>query len=77
MTVAEFKNAVRERYFPTAARALTEAYLDDISVQIAVNSQITARKLRLFQYGLGLIAIAMATLFFPVTGWVVHKLGGA
>ena len=53
MTVAEFKNAVRERYFPTAARALTEAYLDDISVQIAVNSQITARKLRLFQYGLG------------------------
>jgi Pycsar effector protein len=76
MTVLEFKQAVRERYFPSEGKKLTEAYLHDITIQIVVNSQITARKLRLFQYGLGLIAVALATLFFPIVGWAVHKFWG-
>jgi Family of unknown function (DUF5706) len=58
MTVSEFQNAVRDNYYPQDARGVTDAYIRDLTVQIAVNSQITNRKLRLFQIGLWLVMIA-------------------
>jgi hypothetical protein len=58
MTVAEFQKAIRDNYFSQNSEAVTDAYIRDLTVQIAVNSQITNRKLRLFQIGLWLVMIA-------------------
>jgi hypothetical protein len=58
MTVSEFQKAVRDNYYPQDSGGITDAYIRDLMVQIAVNSQITNRKLRLFQIGLCLVMIA-------------------
>ena len=62
---AAYKERVRERYYPPENQSATRNYLDDLSVQIAVNSQITTRKLRFFNRG-ALVALAgLAVLAIP------------
>jgi hypothetical protein len=69
MTIAEYEQSVRERYYPPVGRGLSDAYLHDLIVQIAVNSQITRFKLRSFQVGLCLMAIAgLVVITASVTG---------
>jgi hypothetical protein len=77
MTTSEYEQAARERYSPSGEQRVTDDYIHDLLVQIAVNSQITCRKLRLFAHGLRLIAIAAAIAFFPIIGWAFHKFWGA
>jgi hypothetical protein len=62
---AAYKERIRERYYPPANESATRNYLDDLSIQIAVNSQITARKLGFFNRGAGFVLAALAVLAIP------------
>ncbi|WP_089175476.1 Pycsar system effector family protein [Bosea sp. AS-1] len=62
---AAYKERIRTRYFPPDDQSATQSYLDDLSVQIAVNSKITRRKLRFFNAGAGLVLAALAILAIP------------
>ncbi len=53
-----------KRYYPSGG-SHTDEYLHDLIVQIAVNSQIANRKMRLFSLGLCFILSASAALFLP------------
>lgn len=68
---AAYRERVRERYFPPEGESATRNYLDDLSVQITVNSQITASKLKLFNSGALSILVALITLAVPavITLW--------
>ena len=71
MTVSEFQKAVRDNYYPQGGRGVTDAYIRDLSIQIVVNSEITKRKLRLFQIGLWLVLVA-GVLFVSVTAMTLY-----
>jgi hypothetical protein len=62
---AAYKERVRERYCPPENESATRSYLDDLSVQIAVNSQITTRKLRFFNRGALVVLLGFAVLAIP------------
>jgi Family of unknown function (DUF5706) len=58
MTVSEFKAALYEHYCPADDRTVTDAYLHDLIVQVAINSEITSFKLLLFRVGLYFVGLA-------------------
>jgi Family of unknown function (DUF5706) len=62
---AAYKERIRERYYPPENGSATRNYLDDLSIQIAVNSQITTRKLGFFNRGAGFLLVALAVLAVP------------
>lgn len=62
---AAYKERIRERYCPPENESATRNYLDDLSIQIAVNSQITSRKLRFFNRGAGFVLAALVVLAIP------------
>src|SRR3569623_914708 len=62
---AAYKERVRERYYPPERHTATTNYLDELSVQIVVNSQITRRKLRLFNAGGYAVLLAFTALAIP------------
>ena len=64
MTVKEFSQAIRARYYPVKDE-LREEYLSDLAVQINVNSSITLRKMQLFKWGVGLAMGAGVCLLVP------------
>jgi hypothetical protein len=59
-----FRDRIRERYYPPDGESAARNYLDDLSVQIAVNSQIAARKFSYFNTG-ALFVLAALALFLP------------
>lgn len=72
MSVLEFKAAIYERYCPKDDRTVTDAYLHDLIVQVAINSEITSSKLFLFRVGLyftGLAGLAFACVTAKTAIW--------
>jgi hypothetical protein len=63
----EYEEAVRKRYLAPNNRTITEDYLADLSVQIAVVSRIAMTKLRLFQCAMGCAVIAFMILSITIT----------
>ena len=61
-----YRTRVRERYMPDDGPPITESFLDDLAVQIAVNSQIANRKFTLFNAGAALLLLAMLVLAAPM-----------
>jgi Family of unknown function (DUF5706) len=64
-TPEKFSNTIRERYFPSENQSATECFLNDVAIQICVNSSIAVRKFRLFRYGALATIFALAVLFIP------------
>lgn len=52
-----------ERYAPPQGRALTDSFVDDVAVQIVVNSRIAHRKFELFDRGAACVIGAFAVMF--------------
>ncbi|MBC2804801.1 Pycsar system effector family protein [Rhizobium ruizarguesonis] len=62
---AAYKDRVWDRYNPPDNESATRSYLDDLAVQIAVNSQITTRKLKIFNAAAFFIVVAMLAILAP------------
>jgi hypothetical protein len=77
MSTSNFEDAARKRYWPHEEQFVRDEYLYDLSVQIAVNSQIANNKLRLFRYGLYSLTLGATILFFPLLHWALNRLWGA
>lgn len=71
-----YKERVRDRYYPPEAESATRNYLDDLSIQIAVNSQITVRKLRFFYVGALIVIVAIIVLFVPAARAAQELISG-
>jgi hypothetical protein len=59
---AAFRTSVRERYMAEGAQSITDEYLDDLIIQISVNSKIARRKYHMFNAGAWLVLIALLAL---------------
>lgn len=62
---AAYLTRIRERYYPPENQSASRNYLDDLSIQIAVNSQLTVRKLQIFHGGALLVIGALLVLAAP------------
>jgi hypothetical protein len=60
-----YRTRVRERYMPCDGPPTAESYLDDLAIQVAVNSKIVSRKFAIFNIGAGLIAMAILMMAIP------------
>ncbi|TYP68693.1 hypothetical protein A9A71_1034 [Stutzerimonas stutzeri] len=60
-----FRDRIRDRYYPPEEQTATRNYLDDLSTQTNINSQIALRKFKLFTAGTRLIFVAFAILSIP------------
>lgn len=67
---------MRERYYPPEGETATRNYLDDLSIQIAVNSQIALRKLHFFYAGALIVGLAILILLIPAVRAVLELLNG-
>ncbi len=57
-----FQTRVRKRYLAQGDQAITDEYLDDLTIQISANSKIAHRKFIMFNVGATLILIALFAL---------------
>jgi hypothetical protein len=73
--VAVFRERISERYMPAEGHSFTTSYLDDLCVQISVNSKIAVRKFKFFNGGAGAIIVAIALLALPPLCWTFELLG--
>lgn len=64
---------LRARYYPDDAGHRSE-YIEDLTVQLSVNSEIAMRKMRLFSFGVGLVLIAALTLIIPSIFLAFHTM---
>lgn len=69
--IEEFLQRARQRYLPKDNHSITDDYVDDLSMQIAVNSRIVARKMRLFSWGARSVLLALFWLAAPVIGRII------
>jgi hypothetical protein len=60
-----YEAAARARYWPEPGNAASEAYLNDLAREVAVNARIVARKFRLFNLGARIVCCAIAILLAP------------
>ncbi len=60
-----YKKALNERYFPEKGFSATQNYLDDLSIQINVNSLIAVRKFNFFKFGAIICLVALVVLLIP------------
>ncbi|NUY06150.1 Pycsar system effector family protein [Paraburkholderia youngii] len=67
-SIDDFRGRTEARYVPKADRSVTDEYMDDLSVQIVVNSRIAARKMRLFSYSAYAVLFALFMMAAPVIG---------
>lgn len=65
-----FKERVRKAYMPAADTSTTDAYLDDMAAQVAINSQIATRKFKLFERGAKLTLVGMLMMLWPLSAMV-------
>ncbi|CUW40072.1 protein of unknown function [Magnetospirillum sp. XM-1] len=65
-----FKERVRKAYMPAADTSTTDAYLDDMAAQVAINSQIATRKFKLFERGAKLTLVGMLVMLWPLSAMV-------
>ena len=59
-----------ERYRPGPGRSASDAYLEDMAAQIAINSQIASRKYLMFNLSAYLVVAAFFILGCPEMGWI-------
>jgi hypothetical protein len=71
LSVKSLAEEMHTRYYPTT-EGHREEHINDLIVQISVNSTITMRKMRLFLWGMRLIALAGICLLLPI----LQSLGG-
>lgn len=64
---------LRARYYPDNSGPRVE-YIDDLTVQLSVNSEIAVRKMKLFSFGVGLVLIAALTLILPSIALAFHAI---
>lgn len=72
MSAASFRDKVKEQYSPQDGQALSQAYMDDLLVQIAVQAQIADRKFKAFKLGAGILFLAGVTAALPAA-WQLAK----
>jgi hypothetical protein len=64
-TVEGFRSDVRRAYYPPDEGSVSPTYLNDLEVQIAVNSRIASRKYRFFNWGAAAALTAIAAFVIP------------
>ena len=52
----------RQRYAADTEQAISDHYLDDLTIQVSANSQITARKFAIFNWAAGFVMVALLGL---------------
>ncbi|KAB0682047.1 Pycsar system effector family protein [Aureimonas leprariae] len=62
----QYIHRIRERYYPPDGSSCTERYLDDLAVQVSVQSQIALRKFKTFTRAGCLVLAAFAILALPI-----------
>ncbi|WP_321900033.1 Pycsar system effector family protein [Paraburkholderia heleia] len=70
-SIDSFQREAKERYMPQGASSITEKYIDDLSMQIVVNSRIAARKMQLFNYGAYTLLLALFWVGAPAIGQIL------
>lgn len=63
---AAFRDRIRERYYPPKDDTASSRYLDDLSIQIAVNSSIAKTKFHRFNVGIWLALLGIVAVAVPV-----------
>lgn len=56
---ATFVQRFRQRYGTDAEQTISDEYLDDLAIQVFANSKITLRKFTIFNWGAGLVMLAL------------------
>lgn len=74
--VAELRERMAERYSPPSAHACSQAFLDDLCVQISVNAKIAVRKFRMFNIAAMCVLIAVSALGAPPVYWAITAICG-
>ncbi len=69
LDVDSFKEQFTARYQPESGQSVSQAYLDDLMTQIAINSKIAARKMRFFHWAARVAFLAITTLLSPALWW--------
>jgi hypothetical protein len=73
-----FRTRVQERYLGEGDQSPTDEYLDDLMVQISVNSKIADWKFSMFNQGAKLVLVALLVLTLAVVSTAInHATGGA
>ena len=70
---AVFQTRVRERYLAQEDQAITDEYLDDLTIQISANSKIARRKFVMFNVGAALILIALLALALAAASAAINR----
>lgn len=77
---ASFRDRLNERYFPPEGQSATQNYLDDLSVQIHINSCIAVWKFRLFKIVSVIALLGIVVLLYPLLlkllaffGWLATR----
>ncbi|MGF6700548.1 hypothetical protein OKW38_005160 [Paraburkholderia sp. MM5496-R1] len=71
MSIEQFARDSIDRYRPVESRSFSDEYIVDLSVQIAVNSRIVLRKIRLFAWGARCVMLALFMLVAPAIGQIL------
>ncbi|MFC0340546.1 Pycsar system effector family protein [Paracoccus niistensis] len=74
-SLESFRDRIRDRYYPPEGETTTRNYLDDLSTQTNINSQIALRKFKLFNAGARLIFVAFAILSAPAVYLISTSVG--
>ena len=72
--IETYAERVRERYHPPAEAAYSERYLDDLIVQISVQSRIADAKFKAFNTAATIVLTAFVAIAFPPFMWAVRWL---
>jgi Family of unknown function (DUF5706) len=76
LSIKEYKAMMEERYGAPDAVRMKPEYLDDLLVQVLVNSQITDWKMRVFRGGAIVVAAAATVAALTVVIWGVRTVMG-
>jgi hypothetical protein len=66
--IQEFASAAKAKYLPLPSMSATEAYFNDLSNQVAINSRIAKRKFTMFSWGTRFVFLALFMMAAPSLG---------
>lgn len=72
--VASYVDRVKQSYFPSDEQSCTQTYLDDLAVQIAVNSRIANDKFSKFHWGGVFVLAAFVFIAIPPAWSIIRAL---
>jgi len=70
---AAFRTVVQERYKADGAQSITDEYLEDLIIQVSVNSKIARRKYDMFNAGAWLVLIALLALALAAFSAAINR----